>query len=57
MVVEQESRDLVEELRGRGREVDYLVFEDEGHGFQKKKNQIAAAEKYVAFLAAHLVAK
>ena len=30
-VVEVESRDLVEELRAQGKEVEYLVFEDEGH--------------------------
>jgi dipeptidyl aminopeptidase/acylaminoacyl peptidase len=53
-VVERESRDLVEHLRELGRDVDYLVFDDEGHGFQKRKNNIAAAEKAVAFLDRYL---
>src|SRR5439155_14156623 len=30
-VVEQESHDLVDELRAVGKDVDYLVFPDEGH--------------------------
>ena len=30
-VVEQESSDLVEAMRAQGKDVDYLVFEDEGH--------------------------
>ncbi len=34
-VVERESRDVVEQLRGLGRDVDYLVFEDEGHDVLK----------------------
>jgi len=29
--VEKESRDLVEQLRTKGEEMEYLVFEDEGH--------------------------
>jgi dipeptidyl aminopeptidase/acylaminoacyl peptidase len=37
--------------------VEYLVFEDEGHGFVKKKNQIAAVEKFVAFLDRHLAGR
>ena len=39
-VVERESRDVVEELRGLGREVDYLVFDDEGHDVLKLPNRV-----------------
>ena len=34
-VVERESHDLVERLRGEGKDVDYLVFPDEGHDVLK----------------------
>ena len=39
-VVEQESRDLVEELRGQGKDIDILVFEDEGHDVLKFDNRV-----------------
>jgi dipeptidyl aminopeptidase/acylaminoacyl peptidase len=53
-VVEQESRDVVEELRGRGREVDYLVFEDEGHDVLKLPNRVRCYERIVGFFSQHL---
>ena len=53
-VVEQESRDLVEELRGHGRDVDYLVFEDEGHDVLKLPNRVRCYEKIVGFFSHHL---
>ena len=53
-VVEQESRDLVEELRGRGRAVDYLVFEDEGHDVLKLPNRVRCYERIVGFFSEHL---
>ena len=31
-----------------------MVFDDEGHGFRKRENRIAAAERYLAFLNEHL---
>ena len=34
-VIEQESRDVVEHLRQRGKEVEYLMFPDEGHDVLK----------------------
>lgn len=49
-VVEQESSDLVEELRRRGREVEYLVFEDEGHDVLKHVNRVRCYETIVGFL-------
>jgi dipeptidyl aminopeptidase/acylaminoacyl peptidase len=32
----------VEKLRSLGREVEYIVFEDEGHGFTRRANQLRA---------------
>ena len=53
-VVEQESRDLVEELRSHGRDVDYLVFEDEGHDVLKLPNRVHCYERIVGFFSQHL---
>jgi dipeptidyl aminopeptidase/acylaminoacyl peptidase len=53
-VVERESRDVVEELRGLGREVDYLVFEDEGHDVLKLANRVRCYETIVGFFSQHL---
>jgi dipeptidyl aminopeptidase/acylaminoacyl peptidase len=53
-VVERESRDVVEELRGLGREVDYLVFEDEGHDVLKLANRVRCYETIVGFVSQHL---
>jgi pimeloyl-ACP methyl ester carboxylesterase len=39
-VVEIESRDVVERLRAAGREVEYLVFENEGHDVIKYENKV-----------------
>jgi dipeptidyl aminopeptidase/acylaminoacyl peptidase len=53
-VVERESRDLVEELRGFGKQVDYLVFEDEGHDVLKLPNRVRCYESIVGFFDEHL---
>lgn len=34
--------------------VDYVLFEDEGHGFVKKENQIEAYSRILEFLDQHL---
>lgn len=39
-VIERESRDLVEHLRGIGKQVEYLVFENEGHDVLKFENRV-----------------
>jgi pimeloyl-ACP methyl ester carboxylesterase len=39
-VIERESLDLVEELRGQQKQVEYLVFENEGHDVLKIENRI-----------------
>ena len=53
-VVEPESHDLVEELRGLGRDVDYLVFEDEGHDVLKLPNRVRCYAAIVGFFSEHL---
>ena len=53
-VVERESRDVVERLRGLGRDVDYLVFEDEGHDVLKLVNRVRCYDTIVGFFSEHL---
>jgi pimeloyl-ACP methyl ester carboxylesterase len=53
-VVEQESRDLVENLRGQGKDVDYLLFEDEGHDVLKLPNRVRCYETITQFFSQHL---
>ncbi len=53
-VLQQESDDLVAAAREAGAIVEYVIFPDEGHGFQRKENRITASEAYLAFADAHL---
>ncbi|HEX6122983.1 MAG TPA: S9 family peptidase [Ktedonobacterales bacterium] len=53
-VVKAESDQMVERLRALGREVDYVVFEDEGHGFTKRANQLRAYWLAAEFFTRHL---
>ena len=53
-VLQAESDDLVAAVRKNGVPVEYVVFDDEGHGFTKKKNQIAAYGAILKFLNTHL---
>ena len=53
-VVEPESPDLVEELRGAGKDVDYLVFEDEGHDVLKLANRVRCYDAITGFFSRHL---
>ena len=45
----EEAEQMVSTLRSRGREVDYLRYEDEGHGLAKAKNRADAWPKVVDF--------
>jgi dipeptidyl aminopeptidase/acylaminoacyl peptidase len=49
-VLKSESDAIVESIRKRKGIVEYVVFEDEGHGFSKKANQIKAYRRILAFL-------
>ena len=53
-VVERESHDLVDELRSRGKDVDYLVFEDEGHDVLKLQNRVRCYDKITSFFSEQL---
>jgi dipeptidyl aminopeptidase/acylaminoacyl peptidase len=53
-VTKQESDQIVAALRGRGVEVEYLVKDDEGHGFVKPENRLEAYAAIERFLARHL---
>ncbi len=53
-VVERESGDVVESLRKRGVEVEYLVFEDEGHDVIKFKNKVTCYTRITDFFQKHL---
>jgi dipeptidyl aminopeptidase/acylaminoacyl peptidase len=50
----QEAEQIVATLRARGREVDYLRYEDEGHGLAKAKNRADAWPKVVDFFMRHM---
>ena len=54
-VNQAESDQMVEELRARGRHVDYLVFPDEGHGFTRMENALRALGASARFLTDHLL--
>jgi dipeptidyl aminopeptidase/acylaminoacyl peptidase len=53
-VVERESHDLVDELRGRGNDVDYLVFDDEGHDVLKLPNRVRCYDTITKFFSKRL---
>ena len=54
-VPKEESDQVVARLRERGVPVEYMVFEDEGHGFTKRANSDQAHTRIVEFLAAELL--
>lgn len=53
-VIKVESDEIVEAVKKNGVPVEYVVFDDEGHGFRKKLNRITAQEAYLTFLKKHL---
>ncbi|MFE4428944.1 S9 family peptidase [Peribacillus butanolivorans] len=48
-VVKEESDQIVQALKDKGRDVEYMLLEDEGHGFSKKENEIAVYQKILSF--------
>lgn len=56
-VLKVESDEIVAAAKKNGVPVDYLVFEDEGHGFIKKENQEKGYEAILKFLDLHLKGK
>lgn len=49
-VVQKESDQIVAALKEKGRDVEYIVLPDEGHGFSKKQNEIYVYGKMLEFL-------
>jgi dipeptidyl aminopeptidase/acylaminoacyl peptidase len=54
-VVKGESDQLVDRLKSLGREVEYVVFDDEGHGFTKRPNELKAYGLAAEWLEQHLL--
>jgi len=52
-----ESEEIVAGVKKNGIPVEYVVYPDEGHGFDKKENQITTSTKTLAFLDKYLKAK
>lgn len=52
-----ESDEIVEGVKKNGVPVQYVVYPDEGHGFQKKENQIATTKTTLLFLDKYLKSK
>jgi dipeptidyl aminopeptidase/acylaminoacyl peptidase len=53
-VLQVESDEMVAAIREQGVPVEYVLFEDEGHGFVKKENQIEGYGKILTFLDTYL---
>lgn len=49
-VVKNESDQIVDRLRSKNIDIEYMVFEDEGHGFTKYGNAIKALKRSAEFL-------
>jgi dipeptidyl aminopeptidase/acylaminoacyl peptidase len=53
-VLQAESDEIVAAVRENGVPVEYVIFDDEGHGFLKKENQIEGYGKVLKFLDRYL---
>lgn len=53
-VIKPESDEIVAAVKQNGVPVEYVVFEDEGHGFAKKENQIESSAAILKFLDTYL---
>ncbi len=53
-VLQVESDEMVAAVKANDVPVQYMVFDDEGHGFRKKANQITGYEAVVEFLETYL---
>ena len=50
-----ETQQVVDAIKKRGGNVDYKIYENEGHGFARVENQIDAYKRVADFLLAHVV--
>jgi dipeptidyl aminopeptidase/acylaminoacyl peptidase len=53
-VIKPESDEVVEAVKKKGGVVEYVVFDDEGHGFTKKANEIRGYKAILDFLDKYL---
>ncbi len=53
-VLQVESDEIVDAVRANGVPVEYIVFDDEGHGFVKKENQERGYAAVLDFLETHM---
>ena len=53
-VLQVESDEMIAEARNNNVPVEYILFEDEGHGFKKKENNITASKEVLKFLDKYL---
>lgn len=53
-VLQVESDEMVQNVKDNGVPVEYVLFEDEGHGFRKKENEIEGYGKIKVFLDEYL---
>jgi dipeptidyl aminopeptidase/acylaminoacyl peptidase len=53
-VIKPESDEIVEAVKKSNVPVEYVVFDNEGHGFTKKANEIRAYQAILEFLDKHL---
>ena len=53
-VTRKESDSIVDAIKSRGGDVEYIVFPDEGHGFARPENRLKFNSMAETFLAKHL---
>jgi dipeptidyl aminopeptidase/acylaminoacyl peptidase len=53
-VIKAESDEIVESIKKRNGVVEYVLFDNEGHGFTKKANEIRAYRSILDFLDRYL---
>ena len=53
-VIKPESDEIVEAIKKKNGIVEYIVFDNEGHGFTKKENEIRAYKAILDFLDKHV---
>jgi dipeptidyl aminopeptidase/acylaminoacyl peptidase len=49
-----EAEQIVESLKGRGVEVEYVLFPDEGHGWRKQANRVRSTLALTRFFSGSL---
>jgi dipeptidyl aminopeptidase/acylaminoacyl peptidase len=50
-----EAEQIVDTLKQRGVEVEFVLFPDEGHGWRKEANRVTSTLALTRFFRAHLV--